>query len=204
MRTMGSGVEAQAREVAEKVGKIRRLLTESSENEFLATFEAGVELDSAAILDEYRRTMEFEIKQGWVSSGNRSEWLALVVPEALTALYRITNAPQADYIELFGEFRKGEIMDPDGQVFRSEEHWLQVGLIGNDQFLMSLTSGEVMFADQYFWRYGEQDSSRIVAPDMLTFFDEYLTGPKYREFLVDDEADRPDGWFRFLLDHGFA
>ncbi|MFC6010242.1 hypothetical protein [Nocardia lasii] len=201
---MGNGVEALAREVAEKVDRIRSLLAESSENEFVATFGAGVELDSAAILDEYCRTMDFSIEQGWVSSGNRAEWPALVVPEALTALYRITNAATAGYVGLFDKFCKGDIMDPDGEVHRSEEHWLQVGLIGNDQFSVSLMSGEVMFADQYFWRYGEQDSSRIVAPDMLTFFDEYMIGPKYREFLVDDEAERPGSWFRFLLDYGFA
>ncbi|MGV9408573.1 SMI1/KNR4 family protein [Nocardia sp. NPDC003693] len=131
----------------------------------------------------------------------------LAVPDALVELYRITNAPYfGGVVELFSPpFRKGEIMDADGDVHREDEHWLSFGMTGtNDYLLISLTNGEVMLANHYFWRYGEQDNSRILAPDALTFFNEFLVGARFRELLEQEQADDPEGWLRFLQDNGFA
>ncbi|UGT41840.1 hypothetical protein LTV02_39095 [Nocardia yamanashiensis] len=199
---MDIGVGAQAHEVAEKVSRLRHLLPGWSQ--VGSRFEPGVELDTEVILSGYRDVMESGIEQGWMPESARTELPGLVVPEALIALYRITNAPAVPDISLFYGFDKGEILDPDGEVYRTEEHWLSVGLIGNDRFLVSLTSGQVMLSDHCSWRYGAPSNSRIVAPDMLTFFDRCMTGPMYREFLEEAEASRPDYWYQFLLDHGFA
>ncbi|APA96043.1 hypothetical protein [Nocardia seriolae] len=128
----------------------------------------------------------------------------LSLPAAVIELYRLTGRAQAGDIELFGTFDKGVIVDADGEVHRDDEHWVRIGLIGNDNLLINLITGEVMFADQYFWRYGENDASRIVAPDLLTYFDECMTGPRYREFVTDEELEEEDGWYRFLQDNNFA
>ncbi|MFI1916277.1 hypothetical protein [Nocardia sp. NPDC020380] len=176
-------VNALHAEVSEKVAVLRGLLDHGDEFEFIADFPVGVDLDRDSILEGYNET------------------LGISVPEGLVDLYAITAGPQADSIELFSAFSKGELFDSNGEIYRADEHWLTVGLIGNDKFLVSLTTGEVLFADQYYWRYGESDSSRLVAPDMLTFFNECMIGPRYREFIDPEESDDPTGWYRFIQDN---
>lgn len=195
---------ALARDVAEKVARLRRLLAETPRSRRLADLSQGVKLDTEAILAAYRRATGTQIPQDSITAAVPPSPSELVVPEALTELYRITNRPRTGDIELRPDFHKGHIMNSDGEVNRNDEHWLSVGLIGNDHFLLSLTSGEIMFADQYFWRYGDEDSSRVVAPDILTFFNECMIGPRYREFLEEEEVDEPEGWYSFLVSHGFA
>jgi hypothetical protein len=128
----------------------------------------------------------------------------LALPPELVELYRITNGADCGGIEFEtvwdgsgGEcFAKGDIMDDEGQVTRDDEHWARLARIGNDWFLVDLESGGVMFSDQYFWRYGDPNVSRVLAPDALTFFNEFVVGPKYAEIL----ADVPDPENRWLDD----
>lgn len=195
-------VSELGRRVAEKVDRLRSLI--EGDREFLVTFPAGVALDETAVLDGYREQIRFLIGQGEIPETAGDELDGLVLPPALVELYSITAAPNVEYIELFGDFDKGEIMDADGQVHRFAEHWLEIGLFGNDKFMVDLVSGQVMYSDQYFWRYGEPDSSRIVASDALVFFDECVTGPRYREFLETDEIEDPNGWYQFLRANGLA
>ncbi|WP_194829409.1 hypothetical protein [Nocardia sp. XZ_19_231] len=95
-------------------------------------------------------------------------------------------------------------MDEGGEVYRIEEHWINVGITGNDTFLLNLITGEVMLSDQYFWRYGEVNRSRIVAPDMLTFLNDYLFGVKYAELVDLSELEDPGGWYATLTANGWA
>ncbi|MFI9506936.1 hypothetical protein [Nocardia sp. NPDC052566] len=190
-------------EIAEKVDRLRSLLPERGESDFFAIFPPGADLDSDGIIADYCQYMNFLIDSDEVSIAVRPGLDDLRLPDAMVELYRITSHPDADVIELFSQFDKGEIMDSGGEVHRSEEHWLTIGLIGNDRLLVSLVTGEVMFSDQYFWRYGEEDSSRVVAPDMLTFFNECMIGARYAEFVHPDELENPAGWYRFLRDNRF-
>lgn len=198
-------VSEHGRRIAEKVDRLRTLTADAEgEHDFLVSLPPGAALDEDAVIDAYRNRMRFLIARGEIPEAVGDDLDGLTVPPALVELYSITEAPTADYIELFDGFDKGEIMDRDGQVHRDAEHWLAIGRIGNDKILIDLVSGQVMFSDQYFWRYGEPDSTRIAAADALVFFDECMTGPRYREFIDEADAADPDGWFRFLLANGLA
>lgn len=203
-------LSARARTIVEKVDRVRRILDDKALfGTDLGTFPRGAELDEVGILAGYRVQMEGLFEEGLV----REEVLAtldmLTLPTAMIELYRITDGSRpVDHISLFDTSspmfgRKGEIRDPEGENYRFDEHWLMVGLHSNDKFLVSLTSGEVMFADQYYWRYDEADSSRVLAPDMLTFFDEFVIGPRCREFLSEEDINDPDGWYQLLRTSGF-
>ncbi|MFE6857193.1 hypothetical protein [Nocardia sp. NPDC057668] len=193
-------------EVAAKVDRLRALLPNGDYDDYIAQFPPGVELDERQLLDSYLECIDFEAEYRGGPAHAGSPRDDLRVPPELIVLFGITGHPRAGYLDLGLNPRRlqGEIMDPDGECCRLDEHWIRVGLLGNDLFLVSLTSGEVMFADQYFWRYAEKDASRVVAPDLLTFFNEYLVGPRYLEFASPEELENPRGWFAFLRNNGFA
>ncbi|WP_433566821.1 hypothetical protein ACQP1O_17510 [Nocardia sp. CA-151230] len=200
---MGIDGSSRVEVLAAKVARLRAILAKDPEGDLLASFPPGVELDPSRELDVYRRQTRARVASDRSPAAAAIGLESLGLPTAVIEVYRLTDRAQAGDIELFGSFEKGAIMNAEGEVDRVEEDWLRIGLIGNDNFLVSLTTGEVMFADQYFWRYGEQDTSRLVAPDLLAFFDECMTGPRYREFITDEELEDEDGWYRFLQDNGF-
>ncbi|MFE3191979.1 hypothetical protein ACFXHA_23415 [Nocardia sp. NPDC059240] len=197
-----SGVRIGA--LAAKVTRLRAALANDPDGDLLASFPAGIDLDPSRELDTYRRQVENYTASGRLPAAATVGLESLTLPAAMIDLYRLTDRAQTGDIELLGTFDKGAIMNAEGEVHRGDEPWLRIGLIGNDNFLIHLTTGEVMFTDQYFWRYGEHDTSRLVAPDLLTFFDECMTGTRYREFVTDQELDDEDGWYRFLQDNNFA
>lgn len=200
---MDFDTSTRAEVLTAKVARLRAVLAEDPDGDLLASFPAGVDLDPSRDLDVYRRQTRARVASDTVPAAAVLELDGLALPVEMIELYRLTNRAQAGDIELFGSFDKGAIMNAGGEVHRADEHWLRIGLIGDDNFVINLTTGEVMFADQYFWRYGEQDTSRVVAPDLLAFFDECMTGPRYREFVPDEELEDEDGWYRFLRDNGF-
>ncbi|MEV0080464.1 hypothetical protein AB0H58_28995 [Nocardia neocaledoniensis] len=199
---------ALGREVARKLDILRPVLEPVSWTVYEARFPPGITLDQGAILTAYREQMGYLIESGWAAADVGVDLESLTLPSAMVELYGITDGADATGIELWtsdGWWSKGEIMNGDGHAHRLEEHWLKFGLWGNDCFLVSLTSGEVMFSDQYFWRYNENDSSRVLAPDMLTFVDEYMLGPKCLEFVGDDNDDPSwHAWYSLLQQSGFA
>ncbi|MEV6102773.1 hypothetical protein [Nocardia sp. NPDC051981] len=201
---MGIDSGSRAEALAVKVDRLRAVLAEDPDGDLLASFPPGAELDPSRELDTYHRQMEACIASGRLPATATVGLVSLTLPAAMIELYRLTDRAQAGDIELFGTFDKGAIMDAEGEVHRDDEHWLRIGLIGNDNFLVNLTTGEVMFADQYFWRYGGHDTSRLVAPDLLTFFDECMTGARYHEFVNDEELEDEDRWYRFLQDNDFV
>ncbi|MET9491407.1 hypothetical protein [Nocardia sp. NPDC006630] len=189
-------------EVSEKVDRLRSVL---SRGRYLrAEFPPGVELDDAEQLAGYHRTMEYYFASGHLPAEARAGLDELTLPRAMVELYRITAHPKSGRISLFQTFDKGEIMDPHGWAHRDDEHWLAVGSVADDKFLVSLMTGEVMFADHQFSRPGDVDTTRIVAPDLLTFFDECMIGPRYGEFVSAADLTDPAGWFRFLQDNDLA
>ncbi|MFD7843992.1 hypothetical protein ACFV4K_13805 [Nocardia sp. NPDC059764] len=128
----------------------------------------------------------------------------LVFPDAMVHLYEITCRAHAGSIYLLDGFEKGQFMDEDGEPCRLDEHWLRFGLVGDDHLLVSLTSGDVVFSDQYYWRYDESDSSRVLAPDVLTFFNDYAVGPKYSDLGPSYHREGPSGWLHLLDTIGFC
>ncbi|MFD4434259.1 hypothetical protein [Nocardia sp. NPDC058497] len=170
----------------------------------LSRFPSGSELDTLRILGEYCEEMHRSVDRNDVPVSVLAGLESLRIPISLIELNRITSGPSVSGLSIGSRFAKGDIMDEDGEVYRIEEHWINVGIAGNDTFLLNLTTGHVMFSDQYFWRYGEENRSRVVSSDMLTFVNEYMFGAKYVELVDPSELEDPDGWYATLVANGWA
>jgi hypothetical protein len=163
--------------------------------------------DIGSVPRTYLETFSHYVAQGYVAPQPAIEE-RLTFPPALVELYKITNGADAGAISMFelgshGALLKGEIMGEDGDAVRDEEHWAEIGLIINDRFLVNLESGEVLYSDQEYWRYADgSDGTRVLAPDALTFFNEYVVGPKYGTIIPERRLDH--AWLDDLRRLGLA
>ncbi|MFE6923627.1 hypothetical protein ACFVAV_21560 [Nocardia sp. NPDC057663] len=189
-------------DVASKVTAVRK--ASANDPVALSRFPPGSELDTVRILEEYCEEVHRCVDCGDVPALVLTTLESLRIPTSLIELNRITSGPSVSGLSIGSRFAKGDIMDEDGEVYRIEEHWINVGIASNDTFLLNLTTEEVMFSDQYFWRYGEGNRSRVVAPDMLTFVNEYMFGAKYVELVDPSELEDPEGWYATLVANGWA
>ncbi|WP_306363110.1 hypothetical protein [Nocardia sp. CC227C] len=190
-------------EVAEKVQIIRDILSDDDALYSLAEFPPGIDLNASMALASYREAFALPDRSDEVADINLDN---LNLPVGLVELYQISDSPMAGGIEFYSESQltKGSVLDAEGIPCSIQEHWLRFALVANDNFLVSLTDGRVMYSDHSAWRYGSTNSSRIVSSDVLSFVNEYMLGPKYLEFEPTHGLEEVYGWYRFLREHSLV
>ena len=123
-------------------------------------------------------------------------------PPSLKEMYGLTCAPECGLLDFHTEVNFGEepVHDSEGTPIETTEQWLRIGISGNDRIFVGMHTGTIALYDPDFYRYGETSGLRLIAPDMLSFFEKCLHAHSYATILQLDSEDE-DEWHSFLIEN---